>query len=98
VELVTRVATVELRAGQGVLREALIAAHKRGAMPLTNQEGATENLSQRLDEALMMLRIDYLDRLHRELGRNEGAILLLKLLAPASGILFKLVRPFLIGF
>jgi hypothetical protein len=45
-----------------------------------------------------MLRIDYLDRLHRELGRNEGAILLLKLLAPASGILFKLLRPFLIGF
>jgi hypothetical protein len=80
------------------LREALIAAHKRGAMPLTNKESAAENLSQRLDEALMMLRIDYLDRLHRELGRNEGAILLLKLLAPASGILFKLLRPFLIGF
>jgi hypothetical protein len=80
------------------LREALIAAHKRSAMPLANNEATAADSPQRLDEALMMLRIDYLDRLHRELGRNEGAILLLKLLAPASGILFKLVRPFLIGF
>jgi hypothetical protein len=61
-------------------------------------EEAGTDLSPGLDEALMMLRIDYLDRLHRELGRNEGAILLLKLLAPASGILFKVLRPFLIGF
>jgi hypothetical protein len=80
------------------LREALIAAHKRGAMPLAANEATAADSTQRLDEALMMLRIDYLDRLHRELGRNEGAILLLKLLAPASGILFKLLRPFLIGF
>jgi hypothetical protein len=72
------------------LREGLIAAHKRRLEPAPPAEGSAEALARRLDEALLMLRIDYLDRLHRELGKNEAGILLLKLLAPVATILFKL--------
>jgi hypothetical protein len=39
-----------------------------------------------------MLRIDYLDRLFRQLGRYEGTMLLLKLLAPAGTIGWRFVR------
>ena len=56
-----------------------------------------QDLADQLDEALMILRIDYLDRLHQELGKNEAKAILLKLLAPATTIALKLLRPIIVG-
>jgi hypothetical protein len=55
------------------------------------------DLAERLDHALAVLRTMYLDRMHRELGRAEGKALLLKLLAPASTIGWKILRPMVMG-
>jgi hypothetical protein len=51
-------------------------------------------LAVRIDDALAMLRIDYLERLHQELGRSEGRAIILRMLAPATSILWPLFRPF----
>ncbi len=77
------------------LRENLIARHRRQAdLEKHGQQGALD-LGTRVDEALVMLRIDYLDRLYRQLGRNEAGVMLLKLMAPVSTIGFRFIRPFL---
>ena len=41
-------------------------------------------LEERLDEALVMLRISYLERLYGELGHTEAMDILVKLLVPAT--------------
>jgi hypothetical protein len=51
------------------------------------------DLAERLDNALAILRAAYLERMHQELGRAEGKALLLKLLAPASTIGWRIIRP-----
>jgi hypothetical protein len=82
------------------LRDRLIAAARRRATAGDKADGGTpaptavQELTARLDEALSMLRIDYLDRLQRELGQNEARNMLLKLLAPAATVLWKVVRTF----
>jgi hypothetical protein len=52
------------------------------------------DLNTRVNEALVILRIDYLDRLSGQIGRNEGVSLLLKLLAPLATIGWRFVRIF----
>jgi hypothetical protein len=63
----------------------------------SGKEVSTADLAERLDHTLAVLRAMYLDRMHRELGRAEGRALLLKLLAPASTIGWRLIRPFVMG-
>jgi len=73
------------------IQEGLVAAMSRQAR--TGKAATVEDLGERLEHALAVLRAMYLDRMHRELGRAEGRALLLKLLAPASTIGWKVIRP-----
>ena len=59
-----------------------LAAPVRAQDPLT----AARDLyaAARYDEALVMLRISYLERLHGELGHTEAFDILVKLLVPAT--------------
>ena len=55
--------------------------------PLTAAPGQAQTareLEQRLDEALVMLRISYLERLFRDLGQIEATNILVKVLVPAA--------------
>jgi hypothetical protein len=54
-------------------------------------------LAARLDEALAMLRISYLERLHQELGKAEGKAILLRVLAPFTTIVWTFLRPLILG-
>jgi hypothetical protein len=54
-------------------------------------------VAARLDEALAMLRIAYLERLHQELGQAEGKAILLRLLAPVTTVVWKFLRPLILG-
>ena len=54
-----------------------------GAAVAQTQQTARD-LEQRLDEALVMLRISYLERLHRDLGQVEAKSVLVKVLVPAT--------------
>ncbi len=54
-------------------------------------------LAARLEEALAMLRIGYLERLHQELGQAEGKAILFRLLAPATTIAWMVLRPLFLG-
>lgn len=55
------------------------------------------DVADRLDSALALLRANYLERMHRELGRAEGRAILLKLLAPASAISWRVIRTLFLG-
>jgi hypothetical protein len=66
---------------------------RRGDNP--DQAATVEELGQRLDTVLFILRSGYLEKMHRELGRAEGKAVLLKLLIPASSVGFKFLRPWL---
>ena len=45
---------------------------------------ATEGIEERLDEALVMLRISHLERLYGELGQSEAMDIVVKMLVPAT--------------
>jgi hypothetical protein len=77
------------------LREGLIAEHRHQAVLAKQGVLRGLDLNARVNEALVILRIDYLDRLSRDLGRNEGVTLLLKLLAPLATVGWRFVRLFL---
>jgi hypothetical protein len=80
------------------LREAFIANQKELAAAPPGPEGPTlHKMAERLEDALFMLRIEYLDRLHADIGRNEGKAILLRLLAPLATIAMKVLRPFFGG-
>ena len=49
-------------------------------------------LEQRLDEALALLRLSYLENLHGSLGQTEAKAILLRLLAPALTIAWQLMH------
>jgi hypothetical protein len=75
------------------LQEKLVAAMRRQeALGQEIREVTVADLAERLDNALAILRSSYLDRMHTELGRAEGKAMLLKLLAPASTIGWKVLR------
>lgn len=48
------------------------------------QPQTARDLEERLDEALVMLRISYLERLHGDLGQVEAKSVLMKVLVPAT--------------
>lgn len=61
-----------------------------GAPPATTPEG----LAPRLSLLLTMARAGHLERLYRDFGRNEASAMLLRLLAPVSTVVWKIIRPF----
>jgi hypothetical protein len=52
-----------------------------GAAPATVRE-----LEERLDEAIVMLRISYLEKLYAELGQSEAIDIVVKLLVPITTV------------
>lgn len=56
--------------------------------PVSNDE-----LGARLDVVLSILELDHIERLYRDLGRSEGQAILLRLLAPLSTVVLKVLRP-----
>jgi hypothetical protein len=54
-----------------------------GAAAATDATGE-RGLQERLDEALVLLRMSYLERLHGQLGQTETADIVIKLLVPAT--------------
>ncbi len=66
--------------------------HEPGA---ANTGGApARDLETRLDEALTMLRISHLERLHRGLGRTEARAVVVRMLAPAATVAWHLAANF----
>jgi hypothetical protein len=78
-------------------KKLMVGASRRAHGEQEEEPSATtlDHLRTRLDDALAILRTSYLERMHREIGRAEGKAILLKLLAPASTVAYRLVRPFL---
>lgn len=56
--------------------------------PVTNEE-----LGARVDVILAILELDHIERLYRDLGKSEGQAILLRLLAPLSTVVMKVLRP-----
>jgi hypothetical protein len=74
------------------LREGLIAEHRHQAELARQGVACAADLNTRMSEMLVILRIDYLDRLSGAIGHNEGVSLLLKLLAPLGAVGWRVVR------
>jgi hypothetical protein len=55
------------------------------AAPAAGAATARE-LEERLDEALVMLRISYLEKLHAQLGQSEAMDIVIKLLVPITTV------------
>lgn len=53
-----------------------------------------EEIASRLDVVLSILRLEHLRRLHEGLGKLEARALVLRLLAPAVTVGWRLIRPF----
>jgi hypothetical protein len=58
------------------------------AAPAAGAATATtaRELEERLDEALVMLRISYLEKLHAQLGQSEAMDIVIKLLVPITTV------------
>jgi hypothetical protein len=56
--------------------------------------GAVGDLQARLDEALVMLRISYLERLHRDLGNMEAWSIVMKIGVPIMTVTYYAVHIF----
>jgi hypothetical protein len=54
----------------------------------------TGDLQARLDEALVMLRISYLERLHSDLGNMEAWSIVMKMGVPAITVIYYLIHIF----
>jgi hypothetical protein len=54
------------------------------AVPAAAAAMDARSLETRLDEALVLLRMSYLERLHGQLGQTETADIVIKLLVPAT--------------
>jgi hypothetical protein len=65
-------------------------AEGKGAIDLSGLAG-------RLDDIWTMLRVAYLERLQQELGQAEGKAILLRVLAPATTVAWRLLRPLFLG-
>ena len=66
-------------------------ADGRSAPVPTAAEG-TASLEQRLEEALSLFRISYLEHLKLNLGGSEARAILLRLVAPAIGVAWQLTQ------
>jgi hypothetical protein len=85
---------LELRSKvSGAVSEEMASLRKRldrlitRAPPSSAGPAATaRELEERLDEALVMLRISYLEKLHAQLGQSEATDIVVKLLVPITTV------------
>jgi hypothetical protein len=63
-------------------------------LPATKGHRTLEEIGSRVDVVLSILRLEHLRRLHEGLGKLEAQALVLRLLAPAVTVGWRLIRPF----
>jgi hypothetical protein len=84
----------EVRSQTHRLSAEVFAARRRvievddGKPPVTMDE-----LGARVDVVLAILQLEHLERLYRDLGKSEGQAILIRLLAPLSTVVFRILRP-----
>jgi len=66
----------------------MLSPHGAAASPGTSEQQAFADLEARLDEALVMLRISYLERLHRDLGNMEAWSIVMKIGVPIMTVVY----------
>jgi hypothetical protein len=64
------------------------------AEAVAGRDEALERMDARLRLVLAIVRLQHLERLHRELGKSEAQAVLLRLLAPLGTVGWRLFRPF----
>ena len=67
---------------------------RRGRAPAQPRRKTAADLQTRLDEALVMLRISYLERLHRDLGNMEAWSIVMKIGVPVMTVVYYAVHIF----
>jgi hypothetical protein len=75
-------------------RSELVFAARRHVADVDDHTPAVTNeeIGARLDVVVAILELDHLDRLYRDLGKSEGQAILLRLLAPLSTVVIRLLR------
>jgi hypothetical protein len=68
------------------LRKRLDRLITRAAPSAAASAATARELEERLDEALVMLRISYLEKLHAQLGQSEATDIVIKLLVPLTTV------------
>ena len=72
----------------------MLATAGGGPAPGGSETKAAADLQTRLDEALVMLRISYLERLHRDLGNMEAWSIVMKIGVPVMTVIYYAVHIF----
>ncbi len=72
----------------------MLATAGGGPAPGGAETKAAADLQTRLDEALVMLRISYLERLHRDLGNMEAWSIVMKIGVPVMTVIYYAVHIF----
>lgn len=62
------------------------------ALAAAGHSKTARDLENRLDEALVMLRISYLERLYRDLGQIEATSILMKVVVPAATLIYYVLK------
>ncbi len=77
-----------VKAEMSALRRRLAGAEAQAALAAAEagRPQVVRGIEEHLAEALVMLRISYLERLHRDLGRMEAKSIVLKILVPATTV------------
>jgi hypothetical protein len=82
-----------VKAEMADLRRRLASSEVLSATRSSQSQGAAD-LQTRLDEALVMLRISYLERLHRDLGQMEAWSIVMKIGVPVMTVAYYAVHIF----
>jgi hypothetical protein len=85
-----------VKAEMSALRRRLAGAEAGAALAAAEagQPQAGRSVEEHLAEALVMLRISYLERLHHDLGRMEAKSIVLKILVPATTVSYYVLTYF----
>jgi hypothetical protein len=82
------------RVGRAVAAQADVLSDRIDDAALSKPAAGTADIARRLDGVTAILRLEYLDRLHKDLGKVEAQATVLKLLAPALTAAWRFFRPF----
>jgi hypothetical protein len=82
------------RIGDAVTVQADHLSERIDAADLSDETPGPRDLATRLDGMTSILRLEYLDRLHKDLGKVEAQATILKLLAPALTAAWRFLKPF----
>ena len=82
------------RVGTAVAAQADELSDRIDDAALSKPTAGTADVAKRLDGITAILRLEYLDRLHKDLGKVEAQATVLKLLAPALTAAWRFFRPF----